>query len=251
MKDKLILTGMVLLAAPAGEYDKRLVILTKERGRITGFARGARKQNSPILAACNPFVFGEIEVYEGRDAFTIVRFVVKDFFREIAQEPELSAYGFYLLELVNYFTKEGLDGSLTMKLLYVSIRALIKEQVAPSLIRIIFELRLMVIHGIYPDVFQCKNCGSKEALDYFSKDQSGVLCCNCGKLLKGYQVEESTIYALQYMISCKIEQLYLFRVVPKVQKQLEEIVSAMLSSQVDRQFISVQLIHLFEQKPSD
>lgn len=251
MKDKLILTGMVLLAAPAGEYDKRLVILTKERGRITGFARGARKQNSPLLAACNPFVFGEIEVYEGRDAFTIVRFVVKDFFRELALEPELSAYGFYLLELVNYFTKEGLDGSATMKLLYVSIRALIKNQVPPSLIKIIFELRLMVIHGIYPDVFQCKNCGSKEELFFFSKDQSSVLCDNCGKLLKANRVEESTIYALQYMISCKIEQLYLFRVVPKVQEQLEEIVSAMLNSQVDRQFTSIQLIHLFEEKPSD
>ena len=248
MKDKLILTGMVLLAAPAGEYDKRLVILTKEKGRITGFARGARRQNSPLLAACNPFVFGEIEVYEGRDAFTIVRFVVKDFFRELALEPDLSAYGFYFLELVNYFTKEGLDGSLTLKLLYVSIRALIKKQVSPSLVRIIFELRLMVIHGIYPDVFQCKNCGSKEDILYFSKDQSGVLCNHCGELLKGRKVEDSTIYALQYMISCKVEQLYLFRVVPEVQEQLEGIVFSMFERQVDRKFTSLELIQMFEQE---
>ena len=128
MDDKIALTGIVLIAAPIGESDKRLVLLTRERGKVTVFARGARRPGNPFLAAANTFAFGTFYVKEARTAYQLVQTEIRNYFREITEDVEAACYGSYFLEFADYYARENDDGTQIIQLLYGALRAVLNQK---------------------------------------------------------------------------------------------------------------------------
>ena len=52
------LTGIIIKSIPTGEYDRRITLITKERGKVSGFVRGARRQGSTLLGNTIPLFTG-------------------------------------------------------------------------------------------------------------------------------------------------------------------------------------------------
>lgn len=242
MSDRITLTGMVLKSAPSGEYDRRIVLLTRERGKVTAFVRGARRPKSSLQAATGLFAFGSFEAYEGKTAWTIVKADIREYFLEISRDLDLTAYGCYFLEAADYFSAEEDDAKDQLNLLFVTMRALLKGQIERPLIRRIYELRTLYNNGTYPQVFSCVSCGKKEHLEKFDFYSHGLFCADCGKDRKGIRLDRASVYALQYILSAPVEKLYSFRLTEKVYAQVEKIIDRIFQSYVEKSFNSTSFL---------
>ena len=214
MGQNLVVTGMVLNVMPIGEYDKRITLLTKERGKITAFARGARKPNSQFLAATNPFSFGEFELFEGRSTYTVSKVLIQNYFRELTMDFDAAYYGFYFLEFADYYCQENNDEKEMLKLLYQSLRALESKTIPNRLVKCVFECKTLGVNGEFPGVPRDK------------------------------KLEQSTVYALQYIAASPVEKLYTFTVTETVLEQLEEVSAEYMKKYVGHHFKSLEILQV-------
>lgn len=241
--NQIVLTGMVLSTMPVGEYDRRVVILTKEQGKISAFARGARRPNSPLVGAVNPFSFGEFTMYEGRSSYTIQSANITNYFAELREDIVGAYYGFYFLEVADYYAKESNDEREMLKLLYQTMRALLNPHIPNRLIRYIFELKTLTVNGQAPQVFQCVTCGDETRPMVFSVAKGGLVCSECGQgVIDGIILDGSTLYSMQYIESSSIAKLYTFNVTEKVLDELGKIMGKLMETYVDKRFKSLEIL---------
>lgn len=241
-------TGMVLSAMPVGDYDKRLVLLTKEIGKISVFAKGARRPNSAFLACSQPFAFGEFSLYAGRSSYNIMSCEISNYFPELREDIDSVYYGLYFCEFADYMTKENNDEKEILKLLYQTLRAVAKKTISLPLIRTIFEFKIMTLNGEAPQVFQCVKCGQeftgKESVHYrFSAEHGGILCEVCQlQDRSAVRLCTSTLYAMQYIVSSNIEKLYTFTVTEEILGELILCAGRYLDRYIDHEFKSLEFL---------
>lgn len=243
--DKVLVTGMVVSVMPVGEYDKRVVLLTKERGKISAFSRGSRRPNSTMLGATEPFVFGRFSLIEGRSAYTLVQAEIESYFMELREDLSAAYYGFYFLEFAASYAGENEDCTQILQLLVQTMRILCKKVIDNKLIRRIFELKLMAVNGEYPQVFECVKCGKGAPFSGFSPSLSGLVCPMCRKHAGAViGMDESTVYTMQYIISSGLDRLYTFTVSEKVLSELSQIMDRHMARFVDKKFNSLAMLEL-------
>lgn len=211
VKDFAEFTGMVIKSIPIGEYDKRITLLTRERGKLFAFVRGARRQGSCLLACTLPFAYGKFRFYEGRNSFSLHSAKIERFFEEISQDMQKACYGSYFLEFADYYAREFLREQDMLRLLYISLLALSRPSIPMRLTRRIFELRMMVINGEYESL---------------PEELAG----------------ETARYTWHYIVNSPLEKLYTFAIKEETLEEIEFCMDHMMEKYIDREMNSLKIL---------
>lgn len=243
MSDIVEVTGMILSAMPVGEFDRRIVLLTKERGKISAFAKGARKPNSPMVGITRAFVFGTFQIYEGRTSYTLRQAFITHYFNEIMSDLDNVCYACYFAEIADYYGRENLDAAEILNLLYVSLKALANPNIPNALVKCVYELKMVAVNGECPEFFICHNCAGSDMLDMYSMTADGVYCRMChGQAADGISINESVLYTLQYIVTSSLERLYTFTVSEEVMTELKMVMKRICTRHFDRQMKSEAML---------
>ncbi len=216
MVDLTTVNGMIIKRQPVGEYDWVVTILTSERGKITAFAKGARRPGNQLSGVVEPFSFGEFRLYQGKSSYNIQEVHISNFFAEFRQDFNGSMYGMYFMEIADYYTRENNEDKELLKLLYISLRALCSNNFDNKLVRCIFELKALVIEGEFP--------GTPDDREY----------------------ENSTVYTLRFIYESPVEKLYSFKVTEDVLTELDHICDIYRKRFIDRRLNSLDMIEMIE-----
>lgn len=203
MSNMIEVSGIILKSNPVSEHDRHLTILTMERGKIYCFARGARKQGSAFMGTTTVFIYAKFRLYEGRNSYSLQSVEVIKHFEELMLDIESTCYASYFLELTDYYTREYIPDVDTLKLLYLSLLAILKSSIPNILVRRIFELRMMTSNGDYEE-------------------------------LSDTSVHPTTRYTWNYIVESPLEKLYTFTVKEQILSELSQKIERMRQEKITK-----------------
>ena len=192
--------GIVTRYANYRESDRILSIFTIEHGRLEAKARGCRKPQSPLVNVCQPFVFGQFEIYTGKETATINACEVKETFYPIREDYERFSIGSAMLRLSHDAAPEGEPNEALFSLLYHALSFLAYGKSNPQDLFGCFLVRYLNTIGYRPAITTCAQCGRdirNDAIVRFSP-RGGAICAACGQ--HGEPVSKTALEGMRRML---------------------------------------------------
>jgi len=170
--------GIVLRTIPYGESNKIVTLFTREAGKVTAMARGAKKPRSKLAAVTQLFTHGSFLIRKGKGMGTLSQGDPISSLRFIREDLEATAYASYVVEIVDRLTEENERVHGVYDLLHEALHA-INEEYDPEAISLFVEWKMLTVGGIHPILHECANCHATEGEFAFSFKEIGFICHRC------------------------------------------------------------------------
>ena len=247
-QNQITVRGIVLDSSVLREFDKRIVLLTPNLGRITVFANYARREKNGIKAVCQKFVMGSFDVIRSGSAYKLVGARIEEYFPGLLTDLDRLVYASYANEFAEYFTRENVEAKHELNLLFYTYHAILEGKLPLELIRRVYELKMLQIAGYGLEVNECIKCHETEGLAFLDFSSGGVVCQDCvkkGRANYDAKVSQECLYILQYVFSRKLKELYRFNINEETLKQVEKFTDLYVKEHCTYHFKSLDILKPF------
>ena len=155
--------AIVLRTYNLAEADRIVVSLTRSAGLVRAVAKGARRMKSRFGAALEPFTLIRLAFYEreNRELVSISNAEILKSHFDLAAQLEASEVLAYIGELVSEFAPPHEANEKLFRMVSACVEALDMAPQSSRLILRYFEVWLLRLAGLFPDVRACGDCGAQ------------------------------------------------------------------------------------------
>ena len=176
--------ALLLDAFDLQERDRIVTFLTRERGKVRGVAKGARRKYSRFAGQLQPLAKVKVTWFEseGRELVRISGVEPVRPAGRLLDALEDILLGSYLAEHLLLFAQENEPAELYYRLLDSTVEALLAG-VDRDLAARFFEIWMLRLAGVFPSPVECPACGREmEAARgaVLPASGEGLVCAGCG-----------------------------------------------------------------------
>mgnify|MGYP003308565175 CR=1 FL=1 len=235
--EKFTVDGVVIRTSVTGEADRIVWVLTRNRGIIRAFAKGARGTKSRLHGGTSLFAYCDFSFSEKNNVFNINETVIKEVFFDLRKSMETLALAQFFCEVISKIIPENCDEEIFLRLLLNSLYFLCKGEKSELLVKSVFELRLVSAAGYMPSLIGCADCGEYITENMYFDCSTGELFCSvCGKGLMVPFVSSAVISAMRHICFSDFSKIFSFELPEEQLVQLNRLTESYLKSALGQEF---------------
>ncbi len=235
--EKFTVDGVVIKTTVTGEADRIVWVLTRDRGVIRAFAKGARGTKNRLHGGTSLFCYCDFTFSEKNNVYNINEALVKEVFFDLRKSMEILTLSQYFCEVIMKCVPEKCEEEVYLRLLLNSFHFLAKGGKSPLLVKSVFELRIACIAGYMPSLIACDNCSEYETdIMYFNCADGRLFCKNCGKGMAISAVGAAVIAAMRHICFSDFSKIFSFELKEASEKPLNRLTETYLKSALSQDF---------------
>lgn len=237
--------GIILRRINFSETDTIATMYSRERGKISGVAKGAKKAISRLAGPTEVLTYGRYQLATGQNLDIITQAEAKESFPRIHGDLSRIAHASYIAEIVDKMVEEDQANPDIFDLMLSSLYLMDRPN-DPARITHMFELQFMRLIGYEPTLDRCVRCRRPLPDElHFSPSHGGVVCRECGYLPEdATRILAGTLSAMARLMCADAPQVERMEVSDAVMDQVGRVMRWYVRYRAERELKSAEFLHI-------